>query len=83
MAIKHIRPTTAGRRQADFMKQDTLTASAPYKPLTRAKKKITGRNSTGKITIRHRGGAQKRKLRIIDFPFTPKFWKLHKTKLWI
>lgn len=67
MAIKRIRPTTAGRRQADFMGFDRITSTTPHKSLTKTKKKITGRNSTGKITIRHRGGAQKRKLRIIDF----------------
>lgn len=67
MAIKRIRPTTAGRRQADFMLRDTLTTDTPHKPLTKFKRKINGRNNTGKITIRHRGGAQKRKLRIIDF----------------
>jgi large subunit ribosomal protein L2 len=67
MAIKRIRPTTAGRRQAEFLNFDRITASTPHKPLTKTKKKITGRNSAGKITIRHRGGAQKRKLRLIDF----------------
>lgn len=67
MAIKRIRPTTSGRRQADFLLRDTLTTDTPYKPLTVIKKKITGRNNAGKITIRHRGGAQKRKLRLIDF----------------
>jgi large subunit ribosomal protein L2 len=67
MAIKRMRPITAGRRQADFLTYSEITTSTPHKPLTRAKSKITGRNSTGKITIRHRGGAQKRRLRIIDF----------------
>lgn len=67
MAIKRIRPITAGRRQADFMSYDTVTTDKPHKPLTKLKRKINGRNNTGKITIRHRGGAQKRKLRIIDF----------------
>ncbi len=67
MAIKRLRPTTAGRRQANRLVHDTLTAKKPLKSLTKAKKKITGRNNTGKITIRHRGGAHKRKLRVIDF----------------
>lgn len=67
MAIKRVNPTTSGRRQADFMDYTDVTTSTPHKSLTRAKTKITGRNSAGKITIRHRGGAQKRRLRIIDF----------------
>lgn len=67
MAIKRLRPITAGRRQANSMVYDTVTAQKPLKALTKVKRKISGRNNTGKITIRHRGGAHKRKLRIIDF----------------
>jgi len=67
MAIKIIRPTSAGRRQANKMVRTTITVDEPHKPLTKIKRKINGRNNAGKITIRHRGGAQKRKLRIIDF----------------
>ncbi len=67
MAIKVLRPTTAGRRHANVMTKDTVTAEKPLKALTKFKRKINGRNNAGKITIRHRGGAQQRKLRIIDF----------------
>jgi len=67
MAIKRLRPITAGRRQANSLTNNSLTASEPLKLLTKTKRKISGRNNTGKITIRHRGGANKRKLRIIDF----------------
>ncbi len=67
MAIKVLRPTSAGRRHMSVIKSDTITASEPLKSLTKTKRKINGRNNAGKITIRHRGGAQKRKLRLIDF----------------
>lgn len=67
MAIKKLRPTTPGRRHASVMVRDTVTAQSPLKALTKFKRKINGRNNSGKITIRHRGGAQKRKLRMIDF----------------
>jgi large subunit ribosomal protein L2 len=67
MAIIKSKPTSAGTRHASFLDNRTLTKNKPEKSLTSVKKKITGRNSTGKITIRHRGGAQKRKLRRIDF----------------
>jgi large subunit ribosomal protein L2 len=67
MAIKAIRPTTSGRRHTKVLINDTVTVSTPHKPLTKMKRKINGRNNSGKITIRHRGGAQKRRLRIIDF----------------
>jgi len=67
MAIKVLRPTTPGRRHASVLVNETLTTDKPLKSLTTFKRKINGRNNAGKITIRHRGGAQKRKLRLIDF----------------
>jgi large subunit ribosomal protein L2 len=67
MSIQRLNPTSAGRRQASRIVRDTLTTDTPHKPLTKTKRKISGRNNSGKITIRHRGGAHKRKLRIIDF----------------
>lgn len=67
MALKHVNPTTAGRRHASFLDNTKLSKSGPQKSLTRAKRKISGRNNTGKITIRHRGGGEKRRLRLIDF----------------
>jgi large subunit ribosomal protein L2 len=67
MAIKVLRPTTAGRRHATVMVHDTITTDKPLKALTKFKRKINGRNNAGKITIRHRGGAHLRKLRLIDF----------------
>lgn len=67
MAIKLLRPTTAGRRRANVLDGESISTNEPYKPLTIIKRKINGRNNAGKITIRHRGGGEKRKLRIIDF----------------
>lgn len=67
MAIVRSRPTTAGRRHHSSVSTTALSKDKPLKSLLRKKKKITGRNNTGKITIRHRGGGQKRKLRVIDF----------------
>lgn len=61
------KPTSPGRRHSTYLKRN-LTASSPTKSLlTKTLNKKSGRNSTGKITIRHRGGGHKRKLRLIDF----------------
>ncbi|PLX27529.1 50S ribosomal protein L2 [Candidatus Parcubacteria bacterium] len=67
MAVKRVKPTTPGRRQARFDDFVDITKTTPEKRLVKAKKKISGRNSQGRITIRHRGGGVKRALRIIDF----------------
>lgn len=67
MAIIHSRATSSGQRHLSSLSYADLTNDAPHKPLLRKKKKINGRNNTGKITIRHRGGGHKRKLRVIDF----------------
>lgn len=65
--IKKYKATSPGRRHMSHLKSDKITSDKPHKGLVKPKKKITGRNNAGKITVRHRGGAQKRKLRIIDF----------------
>lgn len=67
MAIKKVKPTTPGRRQAKFDDFLDITTTTPNKRLLKSKKRISGRNSQGKITIRHRGGGAKRHIRIIDF----------------
>lgn len=67
MSIQRLKPTTSGRRRASKMVIETITTSHPFGPLTKMKRKINGRNNAGKVTIRHRGGAQKRRLRLIDF----------------
>lgn len=68
MAIVKSRPTTPGRRHYSNLKTDASKKSNPEKRLIKGVvKKKSGRNNTGKITVRHRGGGHKRKLRIIDF----------------
>ena len=67
MAIKHFRPITPGQRKKSTLVNTELTKTAPEKSLLRTVKKHAGRNNTGKITVRHQGGGEKRKYRIIDF----------------
>jgi large subunit ribosomal protein L2 len=67
MAIKKVKPITGGRRQATFADFKDITKSKPEKSLITIKKKFSGRNSSGKITIRHRGGGSKRYIRSVDF----------------
>lgn len=67
MPIKKYKPTTPGRRNYSVNTFEELSGDLPYKPLLTSKKKITGRNNSGRITVRHRGGGHKRKYRIIDF----------------
>ncbi|MFP4514603.1 MAG: 50S ribosomal protein L2 [Parcubacteria group bacterium] len=67
MAIKKVKPTTPGRRQATFADFKDITKSKPEKSLIKIKKKFSGRNSSGKITVRHRGGGSKRYIRLVDF----------------
>jgi len=67
MGIKNYRPTTSGMRHRTGLTYSELTNDKPYKPLLTPLKKTGGRNSYGKISIRHRGGGHKRAYRIIDF----------------
>ncbi|MFH1745364.1 MAG: 50S ribosomal protein L2 [bacterium] len=67
MGIKSVKPTTPGRRQAKFDDFLDITKNVPEKKLTISKKRCSGRNNQGKITVRHRGGGVKRNIRIIDF----------------
>lgn len=67
MGIKKVKPITPGRRQATFDDFLDITKSKPEKALVVIKKKKSGRNFQGKITVRHRGGGAKRYLRLIDF----------------
>lgn len=66
MPIKKYKPTTPGRRNMSVVDYTELTTNKPEKSLLRTKKKITGRNNQGRITVRHRGGGVKRRYRIID-----------------
>jgi large subunit ribosomal protein L2 len=67
MAIKKYRPTTAGRRLSSVDTRSDVTKSKPEKRLTEKRKKSGGRNSTGRITVRRRGGGAKQRVRVIDF----------------
>ena len=67
MAIKKFRPITPSLRHMTVLKSDEITKNEPEKSLLATLKKNAGRNSRGKITVRHRGGGEKRKYRIIDF----------------
>ena len=68
MSIKIYRPTTPGRRQMSVSGFDGVDKHAvPEKSLTQVLKKHAGRNSSGSITVRHKGGGNRQKYRIIDF----------------
>jgi large subunit ribosomal protein L2 len=68
MGIKSFRPITHSLRYKTVLDyKEELTAEAPYKPLTEAKNRIDGRNNYGQIAVRHRGGGNKKRYRIIDF----------------
>ena len=67
MAIKNYKSTTPGRRGMSVLSFDEITKTTPEKSLTTTIKKNAGRNSQGRITVRHQGGGSKRKYRIIDF----------------
>lgn len=67
MAIKSYRPTTASRRHMTVTDYSGLSKVEPEKSLLEPIKVTTGRNSYGRITVRHRGGGARRKYRIIDF----------------
>ncbi len=67
MAVKHYKPTTPGRRGMTSMDYSELSKVAPEKSLLEPIKKNAGRNSYGRITVRHRGGGNRRKYRVIDF----------------
>ncbi len=67
MAIKTYKPTTPSRRQMTVTDYSQLSKVAPERSLLESLKKNSGRNSYGRITVRHRGGGARRKYRIIDF----------------
>ena len=67
MAVKTFKPTTPSRRNMSVPSFAEVTKSTPEKSLIVTKKKHAGRNSYGRITVRHKGGGNKLKYRIIDF----------------
>ena len=67
MAIVKSNPTSAGRRFYSKLSTEELTKKEPEKSLLAVKKKHAGRNAQGKVTVRHQGGGNRQKYRIIDF----------------
>jgi len=67
MAVKQFKPTSPGRRGMSGFTFDEITKKKPEKSLLVSKKKMAGRNAQGRITVRHRGGGHKRRIRLIDF----------------
>lgn len=67
MALRKLKPITPGQRHKVISTFDEITTDKPHKPLLVAIKKSGGRNNTGKMTMRYRGGGHKRRYRLIDF----------------
>ena len=67
MGIKTYRPYTPSRRHMTGSDFSEVTKTTPEKSLLAVKKKESGRNNQGKITVRHRGGGARRKYRLVDF----------------
>ena len=67
MAIRVYKPTSPARRFMSVLTYEEVTKTAPEKSLLESKKKNAGRNKQGKITVRHQGGGNKVKYRVIDF----------------
>ncbi len=67
MALKTHKPTTASMRFTTLSAFDEITKDSPERALLRPLKSRAGRNSAGRITVRHRGGGHKRRYRVIDF----------------
>ena len=67
MGMKHFRPITPSLRNMTVSTFDEITKSTPEKSLLATKKKNSGRNSYGRITVRHQGGGNRQKYRLVDF----------------
>ncbi len=67
MALKTFKPTTPSQRQLVIVDRSELWKGEPVKALTEGLRKKGGRNNTGRITLRHRGGGAKRRYRVVDF----------------
>jgi large subunit ribosomal protein L2 len=65
--LKNFKPTSPGRRGMTGPSFEEITTRDPYKPLLEPKTRASGRNNQGRISVRHRGGGEKRAYRIIDF----------------
>ena len=67
MALKSFKPTTPSQRQLVIVDRSGLYKGKPVKSLTEGLSSKGGRNNTGRMTVRHRGGGHKQRYRIIDF----------------
>src|SRR5213594_1896375 len=67
MGIRTVKPTSPARRYLTYVTPEEITRKAPEKSLLEPKRRASGRNTYGRITVRHRGGGAKRMLRTVDF----------------
>jgi large subunit ribosomal protein L2 len=67
MAVKKYKPTSPGMRNRTGYTFEEITKKTPERSLLKARKSSGGRNTYGRITVRHRGGGHKRKIRVVDF----------------
>ena len=67
MALKKYNARSCGMRFRESATFEEITEKRPVKALTKALRKTAGRNNQGRITVRHRGGGAKQRLRIVDF----------------
>ena len=70
MPVKSYKPTSPGLRGRTANTFEEITKTTPEKSLVFSKKRFSGRNSQGRVTVRHRGGGAKKKIRIVDFKRT-------------
>ena len=67
MPLRSYKPTSPGRRFVTRPTFEEITTDTPHKPLVESSTRISGRNNKGRLTVRHRGGGEKRNYRRIDF----------------
>lgn len=67
MAVKTLKPITSGQRFVTRSSFEDLTVSKPHRALSKGRKRSSGRNNLGRVTMRRRGGGHKRKYRMVDF----------------
>lgn len=67
MGIRRYKPLSPASRFSSRVKKEEITKNFPEKSLTKSKRKTGGRNNQGRMTVRHRGGGSKQKIRVVDF----------------
>jgi large subunit ribosomal protein L2 len=67
MGLRKFKPTSPGQRGTVLQTSDDITSTKPKKSLLKPLRRRAGRNNQGRLTVRHRGGGHKRRLRVIDF----------------